>query len=528
MAAKNIVVCADGTGNNGGYSPDSNVYKVYNAVNNSFSGKASDGTDVSEQIIFYDNGVGTNKNKYLRALGGAFGFGFGRNVCDLYKYIARNYVEGDRIYFFGFSRGSSTVRACNGMISKCGLVKGVGLRNRELDALVSEAFDVYKAHKKNPERAEKFKSSDRSNGVVPIHFLGVWDTVVALGFPKRTDMTGPVTLILNTLFLAFEEMLDFIWPHSFYYYKLTDNVGYACQALSIDDERTAFWPYVWQEKNIDDAADRTTDNVEQVWFAGMHSNVGGGYERAGMAGVPLSWMINRAQRHGLVFDLNDLQDINSACHIHGRMYNSRDGFGFFYRYHPREIESLCEGKLLGKIKIHCSVIERMNHRTANYAPGYIPASFEVVDSEVPANITALNPGNDIEWAVTRSKIDKIVFYRKKLYGIMLASIIFVIAMAGYFSGDSVPAETQNVFLEKISGFFYTILPDFFTGLINVVVVRQPYYLVAAIVFILAYLIVRRSLNNKTVSQCETLRHYIIHDTKQQVGCTKRSPVKDAT
>lgn len=521
MAVKNIIVCADGTGNKGGYSPDSNVYKIYKAVDKNFSGQADNGDEICEQIVFYDNGVGTEKNKYLRALGGALGFGFGRNVCDLYKYIARNYVEGDRIYFFGFSRGASTVRACNGMINKCGLVKGAGLRNRELDALVSEAFDVYKEHKENPQRAENFKNAEHSHGAVPIHFLGVWDTVVALGFPKRTDITGPVTLVMNALFAAFEEALDFFWPHSFYHYKLTDNVEYAYQALAIDDERAAFWPYVWQEKDIEGAVDRSKGNVEQVWFAGMHSNVGGGYERSGMAGVPLHWMANRAKKHGLVFDANQLLDIYGGCHIHGRMYNSRDGFGFFYRYHPREIEKLCDKKLLGNIKIHCSVMERMNHRTANYAPGYIPDKFDVTDSEVPANITAVNPGSHSDWAETRSMIDKVVLYRKHLYGVMLASVSFVLYMAYYFSDDVVPEEPKNFFMDKISGLFYSVLPDFFTGLINVAVVRQPYYLVAAIVFILLYLKVRKSLHKETVRLGESLRHCIIEDTKQKVDGRKK-------
>jgi uncharacterized protein (DUF2235 family) len=526
MAAKNIIVCADGTGNKGGYSPDSNVYKIYNAVDKNFSGKAEDGTGVSEQIIFYDNGVGTHKNKYLRAIGGALGFGFGRNVRDLYKFLARNYVEGDRIYFFGFSRGASTVRACNGMINKCGLAKGAGLRNRELDDLVHQAFNCYKRHKKDPASADNLKNSDSSHGAVPIHFLGIWDTVVALGFPKRTDITGAVNLILNSLFWVFEEVLDLIWPHNFYHYKLTDNVEYACQALSIDDERTAFWPFVWREKNIEGAADRTTDNVEQVWFAGMHSNVGGGYERAGMSGVALHWMLNLARHHGLVFDANDLDDVYSACHIHGRMYNSRDGFGIMYRYHPREIEDLCKDRLLGDIKIHCSVIERLNHRTANYAPGYIPAEFEVVDSAVPSNTVQLNPGKNKDWAETRSLIDKTVLSRKHLYGAMLASIVSVIAAALYFKNDSQPAEAQYVLLDKVAGFFYSMLPDFFTGLINAVVVRQPYYLLAALILIILYLKVRRILHMKTVRLCETLRHYIIHAQEHQLTCKNISAIKE--
>jgi len=226
-----------------------------------------------------------------------------------------------------------------------------------------------------------------------------------------------------------------------------------------------------------------------------------------------------------MFDGNSLQNIFSGCYIHGRMYNSRDGFGFFYRYHPREIEKLSEGKLLGDIKIHCSVMERMNHRTANYAPGHIPAEFEVVDSEVPANVTTVNPGSRAEWAETRGLIDKIVLYRKHLYGVMLASVIFILVMAYRLSEGITLSETNNVVLDKIAGFFYSVLPDFFTGLINVVVVQKPYYLVLAIVFVAAYLKVRRSLYKETVSLCETLRHYII-DIGQKIDCRKKSSAGD--
>lgn len=526
MAVKNIIVCADGTGNRGGYSPDSNVYRIYNSVDKNFSGKSEDGAELSEQIIFYDNGVGTHKNKYIRALGGALGFGFGRNVRDLYKYLARNYVEGDRIYFFGFSRGASTVRACNGMINKCGLIKGAGLRNRDLVALVDEAFEYYKCHKKEPGQAEKFKTSDNSHGAVPIHFLGIWDTVVALGFPKRTDKTDPLMYVLNHLFLAFENVLDYFWPHSFYHYKLTDNVEFACQALAIDDERTAFWPFVWREKNIEGAVDRTEDNVEQVWFAGMHSNVGGGYERAGMASVALHWMVNLAHHHGLVFDVNDVQGIISDCHIHGRMYNSRDGFGFLYRYHPREIEKLCKDRLLGKIKVHCSVIERMNHRTANYAPGYIPADFEVVDSAVPANVTPFNPGSHHQWATTRESIDKTVKSRKLLYSAMVAAIIIVITAAICIEPDAVQAADKDTVAAKVADILYDVSPDYLDSMVNLVFAKQSIYLLAAVIFMFLYLKLKRSLYDRTVSLCETLRHYVINAVNNQVSCRKGAGEQD--
>ena len=400
--AKNIIVCADGTGNKGGSTPDSNVYKVYKSVNKSFEGELEDGFEVDEQMIFYDNGVGTEKDKYLRMFGGAFGFGFEDNVCDLYKFLARNYKPGDRIYFFGFSRGASTVRACSGFIKKCGLAKGNGLRNCELKALVKEAFSAYKVHKRKPDISRELRNSDRSHGDIDIHFMGIWDTVVALGFPKRTDITGPVSATLNAIFWLAEKILDcrFLWPHSFYYYQLTKKVKYAYQALAIDDERTAFWPFVWREEG------RAADTVEQVWFAGMHSNVGGGYERSGMASVALYWMMLRAEKRGLKFDNDSLQNALEDSHIHGRMYNTRNGFGVLYRYHPREIEKLCNSRIKGNIKLHRSVIERINHRTANYAPGQLPGKFEVVDSDTETSPEPREPGTDPQWANIRAEINR--------------------------------------------------------------------------------------------------------------------------
>ncbi|MCW8854232.1 MAG: DUF2235 domain-containing protein [Gammaproteobacteria bacterium] len=518
MLPRNIVVCADGTGNKGGYSPDSNVYKVYKMVDKHYKGKCSDGVDIKEQILFYDNGVGTAINKLWRAVSGGFGLGFRRNVCDLYKFLARNYREGDRIFFFGFSRGASTVRACNGMIHKCGLAKGEGLRNQDLDELVKEAYCAYQYHIKSPERAINFKNNpEKSHGAVPVQFLGVWDTVVALGFPKRTDITGPVTLLLNTIFGTLEKISDYFFPHSFFYYKLTDNVAHACQALAIDDERTAFWPYVWQEKNIDEAKDRTTDNVEQVWFAGMHSNVGGGYQRAGMAGVPLYWMMKRAQHHGLMFTDESMQKAYDDSHIHGRMYDSRSGFAMLYRYHPRDIEERCKNKLIGNnIKIHSSVIQRLNHRTANYAPGFIPSKFDVVDTEQSANVEHYDLTAESGWHETRRRINKLVSYRKKMYGIMLA---FVLAILGYAIclWARLPDEIER---KGLSGDIADMLDyfslDLFDGLIQLIVVQKPWLSIIVITLLGIYFFVNHVLYKRTVAACEMLRHYII-ESKPEVN-----------
>ncbi len=502
---KNIIVCADGTGNKGGYTPDSNVFKIYKSVDTNIKAEAQGRFTVDEQIVFYDNGVGTNKNKYIRLIGGAFGLGFEDNVCDLYKFLARNYARGDRIYFFGFSRGASTVRACNGFIRVCGLAKGRDLSNRRLEELVQEAFEAYKVYKTDQGKADALKQSDRSHGVVPIHYIGIWDTVVALGFPKRTDITGPVSAGLNALFWLVEKGLDLLWPHSFYNYKLTDNVVNAYQALAIDDERTAFWPFIWQEN------DNEADTVEQVWFAGMHSNVGGGYARSGLASVALYWMMLRAQNCGLVFNDDALTKAYDDSHFHGRMYNSRDGFAVFYRYHPREIEKLCAGRLRGNIKLHRSVVERINHRTANYAPGQIPGKFEVVGSEIGATPEIKNPGTNPTWKTTRSEIDQWVLKRKGLYAAMLTFSLSIILSAGWFVIHPPQPKNQVGFWRDLASRLDGVLPDFFNGLIEFVVVQHSYLFIGMVGFLAAYLAARWWCRRKTVKACERLRKLIMRE-----------------
>jgi hypothetical protein len=498
---KNIILCADGTGNIGGTTPDSNVYKVYKSIKKHLT---QDDSLTDEQIVFYDNGVGTQKNKYWRMISGAFGFGFEDNVCDLYKFLARNYNPEDSVYFFGFSRGASTVRACNGFISACGLVKGKDLRNIELDSLVKEAFSAYKIYKKNPAKAEALKESNKSYGVIDIHFMGVWDTVVALGFPKRTEVKGPLSGFLELIFKSTENFLDRLWPHKFYNYKLTKNVKYAYQALAIDDERKSFWPFVWNEKGMG-----AETRVEQVWFAGMHSNVGGGYGRSGMASVPLLWMVIRATNAGLIFQDNILQNILEDSNIHSRMYNSRDGFAMFYRYHPREIETLCDDRLEGNIKIHSSVIERMNQRTANYAPGNLPGKFEVVETDIGAFVKLKNPSKNDQWARLSSKVNFWVSRRKRLYVLMVTFLSAVLFSVFQLKDTSIESIKRECFWGKMADSFDFFLPDLFDGVLNFAVYRHPYLFIGATIFVSVYFWVRRWCCKKTVSACEELRHLVI-------------------
>ncbi len=521
---KNIILCADGTGNRGGYTPDSNVYKIYNAIDIHDTNKP--------QITFYDNGVGTAKNKYWRALSGAFGFGFKANVCDLYEFLARNYDPSDNVFLFGFSRGAATVRAFSGFVAASGLVDGRKLDQDDLEKRADEVFRAYRAAKKDPSLAKQCREDQSSHGAIPIKFIGMWDTVSALGFPQDWNITGIGMLVLNWLFKALDHLFDFwIFAHRFYNYELTANIQFACQVLAIDDERKSFTPLVWDENRVDERkkdenGQEIGTHIEQVWFAGAHSNVGGGYGRAGLANVSLDWMMTRAHHHGLEFQKEPVDEIRRNANVQGRLVNSRDGFAIYYRYHPREIQKLCWNKKLrrsilrGKVKIHRSVFERMIRKTGNYAPGHLPYEFNVVDNPVSgAMLEATAAPNENTWKTSRSKVNRWVFWRKWLYGIFLEFTLLIVLSAGWFWiypplqwGNRASQDTTgwlDWLMGHIADVLNYILPEFFEGLVTVAVIQQPGYFGSAVIFAIFLWRLKRLFRRRNFKACEEARNVVV-------------------
>jgi hypothetical protein len=519
---KNIVLCADGTGNKGGYTPSSNVYRIYNAIN----------INDNPQIRFYDNGVGTEKNKYYRGLAGAFGLGFKSNVIDLYVYLSKNYKPGDQVYLFGFSRGAATVRAFTGFIATCGLIDGTNLDKYELKNRVNDAFDAYKRlrrkslqtdKKKFLAEQKKFIDNYKSHGIIPIKFIGVWDTVSSLGFPQKWDKTGVGIFVLNLLCMGIDRITDWVLPHNFYNYNITSNVENAYQALAIDDARTSFWPKVWIEKGY-------SGNVEQVWFAGMHSNVGGGYSRTGMATVTLEWMMKKAKAQDLVFNEDALRNVHDNADVHGRMYNSREGLAIYYRYHPREIEKVCKDrlkqyKLNDKIKIHESVIDRMSRKTANYAPGLLPFDFEVVDNEGKVKEKTSETGRKDRETLKR-KIKWWILLRKWLYGILLETTLAAVFFVWWWRNtpldylkpqflprnDKISHESISSLercMEYVADGLTYVLPDFCNGAITKAVIQNPCYFWGTVLVFISYWLLRIFLKGKTDKACEEMRKNVL-------------------
>lgn len=371
---KNIVICADGTGNTTIKGRGTNVFKLYEAVDQ--NGHRFD-TRAVQQVAIYHDGVGTESLKWLRIFGGVFGWGLSRNVKQLYGELARVYDKDDRIFLFGFSRGAFTVRTLAGLVTSCGIVDPTRYStNRAFWRAVRRAYSVYRrkyqtalsrllrgrvAIDEKELRSlsvgiEAFADPDRSI----IHFIGVWDTVDAVGSPF-----GFADVINSTVY-------RFKFPDT----MLSSEVGHACQALALDEPRQSFRPVLWCERP-DDAG-----RIEQVWFAGSHSNVGGGYPRQGMSLVALDWMMRKAEEHGLRFLPQHRGLYRNGTDVHDKLYDPRAGLGVFYRWKPRNAAELCRKNDVVP-KVHRTVFQRIARNTGGYAPGSVPPDSEIVTSSSP-------------------------------------------------------------------------------------------------------------------------------------------------
>ncbi|MEK9140824.1 MAG: DUF2235 domain-containing protein, partial [Nitrospirota bacterium] len=213
------------------------------------------------------------------------------------------------------------------------------------------------------------------DGAVSIDFVGVWDTVGAVGMP----------------FEELRALFNWIYPMRFSELTPSSRITRACHALSIDDDRRTFYPELWNEKGI------PATQVDQVWFAGVHSNVGGGYVKHGMSLVALDWMMAEAERSGLRFIQADREYVHTHQDVHDELYDARAGLGVYYRWEPRDIVKLCHAHNIACPKIHISVFERIANGTGRYAPINLPQHYEVVRT----NDERSWPLDQTLWAIER-------------------------------------------------------------------------------------------------------------------------------
>lgn len=255
---KNIVVFSDGTGQLGGVGEDTNIHRLFKMV-----------LDRSpERVASYDRGLGTG----TRYLGAATGLGISKNILECYQFIFDNYQSKDKVYLFGFSRGAFTVRSLSGFLNLIGILPS------SRPELIKEAYEIYCQEKrdKRQQLVDEFKGRHHVMSC-PVEVIGVWDTVAALGLPL------PALQAINPFKTKFHDT------------QMAPNVKNGFHALSIDDERKSFHPTLWNErKKKDDQV------IEQVWFRGVHTDVGGGYKQRGLSDTSLKWMLDRVVPLGLM------------------------------------------------------------------------------------------------------------------------------------------------------------------------------------------------------------------------------------
>jgi len=564
QSPKAIVLFSDGTGNGSGKLFKTNVWRMYEAVD---LGPTT--ADKRKQIAFYDNGVGTSNFPIFAAIAGVFGFGLNRNVLEIYRYACRNYTPGkhsqagavtqqggDEIYAFGFSRGAFTIRTLIAFIASQGLVRASSeaeLLRRSRDAYLafkSADTDSY-ARPPRMTRALRFirnvflkiwraskteETYDQAANFHPvIRFVGVWDTVSAYG--------GPIVEITRAID-------NWIYPLSMPNYRLSHKVQRARHALAIDDERDAFHPLLWDEVNEEKLVaaglvDR--DRLQQVWFAGMHADVGGGYPDESLSYISFLWMLHEARQAGLRTLRSITDRFRALANSEGPIHDSRSGPGAYYRYQPRHIgawmhppkkiacrrsivldpqwvdENGKQQGMLTRVQVHESVIARIS-RNSGYAPFTLPARLCIVpeiegettpqrydltpeepageERTAPALLTPLQRARVQDAEVGQRRIEAmvpvldLVWHRRWTYFLTLIATLVLVLMPLWIDWVPIPLflpEVRN-FIGELIRLLTIVTPEFVNPLIETFAENSLHTLALGL---LIYLLMRHSKSLET-------------------------------
>ncbi|HSE87095.1 MAG TPA: DUF2235 domain-containing protein [Candidatus Binatia bacterium] len=284
--------------------------------------------------VLYLNGIGTT-GTITRFLEGATGTGTSERIRDAYRFLAERYQDGDRLFGFGFSRGAFAIR------SLAGLIDAAGLPTRRRALKEEEMLEIYQNY-----RDEKpIDQPHYGHRPISFDFLGIWDTVGALAFGRSIGGFHRIN---------------------------PGNVLRVVHALALDEERERFQPSYWDKPAGADT------QIDEVWFSGCHTNIGGGYCDTNLSNIAFIWVLKAAQDAGISIDLRGLPEFDwNRSHTGTR----RDSYSEFYnelglvgaiartlklKRGPRAIQ-------LGQ-RIHKSVIEIMQDKIAPGLEPYVPSA----------------------------------------------------------------------------------------------------------------------------------------------------------
>lgn len=356
---RRLIACCDGTWNKpDSYGGSTNVIRLARAI-------LPRSVDGISQVVYYHSGVGTG-NFLDRLVGGGTGMGLSANVRSTYAFFVDNYQDGDEIFLFGFSRGAYTARSVAGMMGHVGIVRKRDMHN--FDAL----WDYYRLPLKERRRHQDSflaRFSDRLPAEqITIRCIGVWDTVGSMGIP-------------DSRFCQKE--------YSFHDTALGPGVEYAFQALAIDEQRGPFRPTIWHNN----ANPRVSQTLEQVWFAGVHSNIGGGYPEHELSDAALFWMCSKLDSL-LSLDREQLcaQAARTRRYAKGRLHDSRTGS---WKFLPRAVRQICQTD--ASERIHESVWRRVDKELGLPLPS--PYRDDTFIAFLDANKTRMEPLSAYETAI---------------------------------------------------------------------------------------------------------------------------------
>jgi uncharacterized protein (DUF2235 family) len=352
-----LVICCDGTWDSADQAKVNGELCVSNVLKIACRLKKHK-ADGSRQIVYYDEGVGTG-NFLDKIGGGAFGEGLEANINDTYRFLIANYEPGDSIYLFGFSRGAYTARSIAGMIRRCGILRRDAVRQ------YPEAKALYRSGVEAVDPvAIKFRSDNAIETDTPIQCVGVWDTVGALGIPLE----------------AFEGSNQ--KKYEFHDTRLSRAVKFAFHALAIDEHRRPFLPTLWDTE----AAPGQT--LQQVWFAGAHSDIGGGYPEHGLSDLALDWMMDSAKTAGLEVDDAVRQALGTTSDYKQDVHVSLKGAQLLLGGADRQVGAT----KFNTEYFHKSLVERWRDRP-DYRPKPLQPHATRLTSLAAGPIAEINPVN---------------------------------------------------------------------------------------------------------------------------------------
>jgi uncharacterized protein (DUF2235 family) len=319
---KNIVVCCDGTANEFAQN-NTNVVKLYSTLLQ----------DPARQVAYYHPGLGTMEpagalttftRKVTKVLGLAIGYGLANDIRDAYVFLMQFYEPGDQLFLFGFSRGAYTVRAVASLLKMYGLIRKGNEALVPYAIRMMNAIDRADENKKNEQDAvhQYFELALGFRETLSVeckpHFVGVWDTVNSVGWVEN--------------------------PLRLPYIANNPDIKIGRHAISIDERRAFFRNHLWRRPLKEDAAWGPQD-VLQVWFAGVHCDVGGGYpeKESGLAKNALQWMIRHAEINGLLTDLDRVEEVlghRSDRHVppddNAKLHESLEGWWNLAEFVPKK------------------------------------------------------------------------------------------------------------------------------------------------------------------------------------------------